>query len=421
MSCVSILLPEGFFSKIMLTMFSGVLAVRKADKNDELYMLRSYHNPTPPKLNKDLGRLLNLNQQIDTKIWEAARATSAAPTYFSPMKIEGNDYMDGGLEANNPSDLAWGEVNSMHQNNPGGKCPSTLGGVHHLLSIGTGKGAERRINIRSGRIRRGISIVKKGLNEMTNPEHVHSHMERMAQIISDGVYSRFNVENGLEKIKLDEFKRLDDVDITLKKIEECVNTYLSEPDIIQSLEKVARRLVDHRRDRCKPGWRKYLGLSRRGPLDEIYLERFQWDGPEARPHDAHNNHPIPPDTFEMMNRSLPNGLEMPASPVQSIASHGPSRSPLEAPSSPLYSQTGLSAMSSSPLHVQTGYPSMPSSPLRGQADYSPFPPHRAASFPLRLQTGFASPLHAPSELYGSPHSGTPHTANGYFTAQPSQG
>lgn len=49
----------------------------------------------------------------DIKIWEAARATSAAPMYFDPMKVtdtskEGKpvyELIDGGLGANNP--LGW--------------------------------------------------------------------------------------------------------------------------------------------------------------------------------------------------------------------------------------------------------------------------------------------------------------------------
>jgi patatin-like phospholipase/acyl hydrolase len=36
------------------------------------------------------------------KIWEAARATTAAPTYFPRMKLGKHDYVDGGLGYNNP-------------------------------------------------------------------------------------------------------------------------------------------------------------------------------------------------------------------------------------------------------------------------------------------------------------------------------
>ena len=38
----------------------------------------------------------------DYKIWEAARATSAAPTYFPRIKLGDHEYVDGGLGFNNP-------------------------------------------------------------------------------------------------------------------------------------------------------------------------------------------------------------------------------------------------------------------------------------------------------------------------------
>jgi patatin-like phospholipase/acyl hydrolase len=41
----------------------------------------------------------------EIKLWEAARATSAAPLYFAPMKIKDQSFVDGGLQANNP--LGW--------------------------------------------------------------------------------------------------------------------------------------------------------------------------------------------------------------------------------------------------------------------------------------------------------------------------
>lgn len=46
-------------------------------------------------------------------IWQAARATSAAPSYFPPAWVEvpppGGWYIDGGLKGNNPSELAVAE------------------------------------------------------------------------------------------------------------------------------------------------------------------------------------------------------------------------------------------------------------------------------------------------------------------------
>ncbi len=42
----------------------------------------------------------------DKKIYEVLLATTAAPVYFSPYKMSGGVYMDGGIGANNPSLIA---------------------------------------------------------------------------------------------------------------------------------------------------------------------------------------------------------------------------------------------------------------------------------------------------------------------------
>ena len=70
------------------------MAVRKdATNNRAPIFLRSYKNP------QEISTLPNI------KLWEAARATSAAPTYFAPMKVGDYELVDGGLGANNP--LGW--------------------------------------------------------------------------------------------------------------------------------------------------------------------------------------------------------------------------------------------------------------------------------------------------------------------------
>ncbi|KQE54592.1 MULTISPECIES: CBASS cGAMP-activated phospholipase [Acinetobacter] len=52
----------------------------------------------------------DFNKDLDIKLIDAALATSAAPTYFKPHKINGNYYADGGLVANNPSYIGLREV-----------------------------------------------------------------------------------------------------------------------------------------------------------------------------------------------------------------------------------------------------------------------------------------------------------------------
>ena len=43
-------------------------------------------------------------------VWKVARYTSAGPTYFT----ECDNYVDGGVMANNPSMAAWVEINKYY-------------------------------------------------------------------------------------------------------------------------------------------------------------------------------------------------------------------------------------------------------------------------------------------------------------------
>lgn len=69
------------------------MAVRRDAANRAPMFLRSYENP------------LEESKIPNIKIWEAARATSAAPYYFKPIQVGGYELVDGGLGANNP--LGW--------------------------------------------------------------------------------------------------------------------------------------------------------------------------------------------------------------------------------------------------------------------------------------------------------------------------
>lgn len=46
----------------------------------------------------------------NVKLWEAARATSAATSFFDPITIDGSTYWDGALGANNPVNQLWKEA-----------------------------------------------------------------------------------------------------------------------------------------------------------------------------------------------------------------------------------------------------------------------------------------------------------------------
>ena len=73
--------------------------------------------------------------------WVAARATSAAPTYFSPIEHDGKILVDGGVIANNPALYAYFEAKKLY---PECRCFHMLsfstGGVFHTMEKESAKG-----------------------------------------------------------------------------------------------------------------------------------------------------------------------------------------------------------------------------------------------------------------------------------------
>lgn len=63
------------------------------------YLFRSYAN-THQNVYVDHDR--NPSPAHDIPIWQVARATCAAPAYFKPAMIDGQEYLDGGFGTNNP-------------------------------------------------------------------------------------------------------------------------------------------------------------------------------------------------------------------------------------------------------------------------------------------------------------------------------
>ena len=91
------------------------------------YLFRSYdHHPhVPPNVYE---RNPGFSQRV--RIWQVARAITAAPAYFNTITIDNCRYGDGGFGANNPiSEIYW-EVCQMNGN--ARKC------IGLLMSVGTG-------------------------------------------------------------------------------------------------------------------------------------------------------------------------------------------------------------------------------------------------------------------------------------------
>lgn len=70
------------------------------------------------------------------KVWQAARATSAAPTFFTPCEIpELGVFLDGALGHNNPTNEALDELDVLIKEDPEFKDRN----IDCIVSIGTGE------------------------------------------------------------------------------------------------------------------------------------------------------------------------------------------------------------------------------------------------------------------------------------------
>jgi hypothetical protein len=167
-----------------------------------------------------------LKQEAQLQIWEAARATSAAPTYFKPVKSEQVCFTDGGLLSNNPIVDVFQEAASFRD------LGDTAFGC--IVSIGTG------VSQTSKPWHNGILATQRALvaSLATSDATVDSQMKHLLQDSELDRYWRFEPQ-GI-RLRLATLKFLDD---TVAK---------------QRLSKVARVLVRRRKERADtPAWESF--------------------------------------------------------------------------------------------------------------------------------------------------------------------
>jgi predicted acylesterase/phospholipase RssA len=147
----------------------------------------------------------SLKPHSNCKIWEAARATSAAPTFFKRIEIGRNKqpYIDGGLGCNNPSQLVLNEAKAQ------------FGDARHigcLVSIGTGQAKVTDIK-KPGFFQQILPTdVIDALKEIaTDCDTTHQEMLRRFAGLRD-TYFRLNVDQGMQGIGLSKWEKLSTVE-----------------------------------------------------------------------------------------------------------------------------------------------------------------------------------------------------------------
>ena len=147
------------------------------------------------------------NASTNCKIWEAARATTAAPTFFKRMTIidDGGareDFLDGGLRYNNPAQLVLSEALTVF----GGG--SKLG---CLVSIGTGYSGTMGLS-QPDAFQKILPIEMVGVLKQiaTNCEQTAYELAKRFLQRPDR-YFRYSVSHGIGSVSLEEWKKMDEV------------------------------------------------------------------------------------------------------------------------------------------------------------------------------------------------------------------
>lgn len=172
--------------------------------------------------------------EVECTILEAARATSAAPTYFPEMKIGRDYYVDGGIGSNNPAGEAIREARRIWKHRK----------IGCLVSIGTGlmepiSGATRTkkqfgstfggiIKAMAPLTAEKLSVAQYCTEVATSCQMVHHELVETEAVLkqSRGArprYYRFNVTTGMSDIGLQEANKID-------KISQVTDGYLGEPE-----------------------------------------------------------------------------------------------------------------------------------------------------------------------------------------------
>lgn len=170
---------------------------KKSDSNEISFVC------TADRDTKDIVRLRSYSlphePNIRATICQAALATSAATTFFEPVSIGDRSFADGGLGSNNPVDEVEGEAANIWCSETGDLKPL----VKCFISIGTGNPGKKAFEDSMIKFLNQTVVEIATETESTEKKFI----ARWAKHFDQKRYFRFNVEQGLQSIWLDEYKR----------------------------------------------------------------------------------------------------------------------------------------------------------------------------------------------------------------------
>jgi hypothetical protein len=161
------------------------------------------------------------------RIWEAARATSAATSFFEPLVIDGRSFADGATGANNPIYELWAEAWSLYSHHDEWKLENHL---KCLLSIGTGIPSRRPFGPGMMDVAAALKLIATE-SEAKAQQFQRQHLP----LVKSSILYRFNVTEGLQDIGLEDADRLGE-------IEACTDRYCASVSVVRQIDACASAL-----------------------------------------------------------------------------------------------------------------------------------------------------------------------------------
>ncbi|PVI05712.1 FabD/lysophospholipase-like protein [Periconia macrospinosa] len=232
---------------------------RKTSGEERLYLFRSYDHEKKevpsylqPQDHASTGHPAitaeskNFGQADTLEIWQVARAATAAPLFFRPIKItqstidgeNATHFSDGGFgHTNNPTDEGRREIESLH-----GQC-----NIGMIVSIGTARGTKVHGKNRL------FNLFRDSIYKATDPEAVHEMLVKLDHL--KGRYWRLNDRKTDMNVQLDEWEPSGTFvknpgQKTLKRIRDHFNQWASDSQNATYMRKCARQLVYRRISRA---------------------------------------------------------------------------------------------------------------------------------------------------------------------------
>lgn len=222
---------------------SALLSKNIDGKNGEPYIFRSYDN-----LDKTGFHPKSPGPANDCEIWQAGRASSAAPPYFKPIDINGDKFVDGGLGYNDPTFVLFSDI-CIHEGIPFEHINQM---VSSILTLGTGlkptvtakaSGAIVRKVMAEKHIKRGLRFATLLIGTVTSSNHSETSMEE-SQRIHGFLYRKWDGGKFVGTLPLDKCD-----DTGFKFMRDWVDKYMAGSTIQAELKEMAMKLVTERRQR----------------------------------------------------------------------------------------------------------------------------------------------------------------------------